>query len=939
MKIILKILKYLVIVIVVMLILAIAAPALFKGRILDEVQQQANKNLNAKVEFADFNLSLLKGFPNLSVSLEGLKVIGVDTFKTDTLMQFDKFEARVNLISAIRMENIKVRSVILENPMINVIVLNDGLANWDIMKESGEQAPEEETKETESGEMAFNVALKRFAITGANIRYRDYSEGMEAVLNNWDFELTGDMSKDLTALDISTQITGLDFKSDGIRYLNDATFSFIASLAADMVHHTYTMQKNEIRLNDLVLGINGNVNMPPEEDMAMDISIETKKTDFKSLLSLVPAVYKNDFNDVETNGSLSLKGKVSGTMGDDTMPNADMELVVENAMFKYPSLPSSAENININTKLHFDGTNNDYTTIDVNKFHVELAGNPIDVVLHLATPISDPSVESTIKGNLDLASLSDVVPMDGMTIKGLINTDINMAGRMSYIEQEHYEKFHTDGSVELSSFNMKGKDLPGDVLISHTLLNFSPQFVELADFNARVGQSDFFMKGKIENFIAWFLDSETSVLKGKFDFRSDNIDINELMASDETEATDTETETQDTTPMSVVEVPKNLDFSLSTNINRLQYDKLNISNIDGLVEIKEGKASLSHLNMNMLEGSMVMNGEYNTQDIRMPKIDFTLAINKFDIPSTFHAFEVVQKLAPIAKNCEGKFSSGLSIASALDKNMNPVYSSMTGFGKLSSNNIVVKNSKTFNKISDVLKIDKYKQMELDDVQLFFEIKDGRVHIEPFDVKSGNTKMTVSGDQGIDQTLSYNIAMSVPKAIMGSQGKKAISGLISKAGSKGINIDESDVMDMDVIVSGMINDPKVNIKFTGAEKTVTSVKDQAEQKVRQEIDKTKDEAKAKAREEAEKIMKEAEKKAEQVRRAGRQTAQKIRDEADDKANRLVKEASNPIAKAAAKKTAEKIRKEADDKANKIEREADQKADKVLSEARKKADKLN
>ncbi len=937
MKIILKILKYLVIAIVVLLILLITAPILFKGKIMTEVQHQINKNVNAKVEFADFNLSMLKGFPNLSVSLEGLKVVGVDTFKTDTLMQFDKFEARVNLVSAIKMENIKVRSVILEKPKINVIMLNDSLANFDIMKETGEPKPEGKEDTAAGGDMDFNVALKRFAITNANIRFTDYGSGMEAALNDWDFELNGDMSKDLTTLELSTQIAGIDFKNGGIRYMNDASFSFIASLAADMKHHTYTMQKNEIRLNGLVLGINGTVQMPPEKDMAMDISLKTKKTDFKSLLSLVPAVYKNDFSDVQTKGSLALNGKIKGMMGEEKMPNADMELVVENAMFKYPDLPKSAENININTKLHFDGTNNDNTTIDVNRFHVELAGNPIDIVLHLATPISDPQVESTVKGKLDLASLADVVPMEGMSVQGLVNSNIAMAGRMSYIEQEQYEQFKADGSVELSAFSMQGEDLPGDVIISHTLLNFSPQYVELADFNAQVGQSDFHMNGKIENFIAYFLDKETGVLKGNFDFRSNNINVNEFMA-DEPAEQQAEAAPEDTTSMSVVEVPKDLDFSLTTNIGHLLYDKLDISNIDGLIEIKEGRMMLSHLNMNLLEGSMEMNGEYNSQDVRTPKIDFAMAINRFDIPSTFHAFEMVQKLAPVAKNCEGKISADLTIAGALDQHMSPVYNTLNGAGTLSSDKVKVDNSKTLNKLSTILKVDKYKTMELQDVEMHFEIKEGRVFVEPFDVKAGKTKMTVSGDQGIDQSLNYNIDMKVPKSVFGAQANKVVGDLISKAGAKGINIDQSDVMDIAVVVSGMMNDPKVNVKFTGAEGTASSVKEQATEKVKEEIDKKKDEAKAKAREQAEKIMKEAEKKAEQIRKAGKRSAQKVRDEADDKADRLVKEANNPIAKAAAKKTAQKIRKEADEKADKIEREADQKADKVIREARKKADKL-
>ena len=59
-----KIIKWLGIIILVLLILLITLPYLFKDKIVAKIKEEANKTLNAKFDFSDFNLSLIRHFPN-----------------------------------------------------------------------------------------------------------------------------------------------------------------------------------------------------------------------------------------------------------------------------------------------------------------------------------------------------------------------------------------------------------------------------------------------------------------------------------------------------------------------------------------------------------------------------------------------------------------------------------------------------------------------------------------------------------------------------------------------------------------------------------------------------------------------------------------------------------------------------------------------------------
>jgi uncharacterized protein involved in outer membrane biogenesis len=186
---------------------------------------------------------------------------GTGEFEGDTLVSFSSAEVVVDLISAIKMEDIKVKRIIINNPRVHAWVLPNGKVNWDIVKDTGE----EET-DTTTSEMNMKVALKRFEIKNGLIRYDDDSSKMTASLENFNFAMTGDLSQDFSALKLNSNTENLNFIYDGIRYLKDAALDLTMDVDADLKNSLYTLRNNSILLNDLAL-FGGSVGMPNEDIM------------------------------------------------------------------------------------------------------------------------------------------------------------------------------------------------------------------------------------------------------------------------------------------------------------------------------------------------------------------------------------------------------------------------------------------------------------------------------------------------------------------------------------------------------------------------------------------------------------------------------------------------------------------------------------------------
>lgn len=888
-----KVFKWLGILLLVLIIAAVALPIVFKDKIVQRVKDETNKNLNAKVDFGDFDISLIRSFPDLSVTMENLSVVGVNEFKGDTLISLKQLNIGLNLMSVIKGTQYDIREIILDEPNIFAQVLKDGKASWDITKPSTEPATTTKTSEP------FKMKLKKFEIKNGDIIYDDATMDMRAILIGLNHTLKGDFSEEHFTLETQTNSASVNVTYGGIKYLSKVRADIKADLDADMVNSKYTFKQNEISLNDLKLMIDGFIAMPNETDMDMDLKFKAKETEFKNILSLVPGVYTKDFADVKTSGKLSLDAFAKGIYNEKRMPAFGAKLLVNNAMFKYPSLPKSVNNIYLDMKVNNKDGQPDNTVIDINKMHFEMAQNPVDITMHISTPVSDANINGAIKGKLDLTSVKDYIPLEAdQKLSGTIISDVTLKGRMSAIEKEQYENFDARGQFIVMDMDYKSKDTPYGVIVRKCYMTFSPKFVDLTAFDAKLGKSDIQATGKLENFIAYMF-TDSAVIKGAFNMTSNYMNVNELMAEDETTTATSGTAQKpaatDTATAGVVEVPSNIDFTMNAAIGTLIYDNMEMKNVSGGIKVKDSKVDMTNLKMNLLNGSMIVNGSYDTKDVKRPKVNFDLNVSDFDITQTYKTFNTVEKLAPVAKYCSGKFGTTLKFSSDLDEKMEVILTSISGYGKLLTKAVQLANFEPVNKVADAIKMEKYKRLDLNNVNISFLFKDGKVNVEPFDIKVGNSTINIMGSNAFDQTINYTMTFDVPRSEMGSAANSAVNGLLAKANTTGANLSLGERVKIDALITGTVTKPVVKVDLKGAATNVANdLKDQAkaeldkkkaelEAKARGEADKAKAEAEAKARGEADKAKAEAEAKA-------KAEADRLKKEAEEKAR---KEAQNKV----------------------------------------------
>ncbi len=876
-------------VIFLFLIALIILPYAFKDKVMELGKRELNKQLNAEVDFEKMRLNFIRSFPDATLQVKNLYIAGKDEFKGDTLLKSDYINLVVNLKSLFGNTGYEVKKVEFSDSKVLAHVLKDGRANWDIMKKDSTKS------DTDTAESNFKLLLKDVKINRADITYLSDSGSIAGILKNLNLALNGDFTADSTLLVTKLKVDTLDFWNGGVKLVNKVALDVSADINANLKDKRYSLANNTMKINAIPLSLNGWVQL---EDSAahMDLTLDTRQVDFKSILSLIPAIYTKSFSSLIADGKVSLSGFLRGKMEGENYPSFDLNLSVADGMFQYPNLPKSVQNIQLGTHLTNPGGSLDQTVVDVSKLSFVMGGNPFSASGKIITPVSDPDFDIKALGTINLGMIKEVYPLEkGTNLNGVLDMDVRASGKMSYVEKNAYESFKFGGAMNAKNVILKSEGIPQDVSISNANLLFNDRYLNLSDLMMKIGRNDLSASGKVENYLAYVLRKKT--LKGDFQVNSNYLNATDFMSGEKDE--------NDTTKMSVIKIPKNLDLALAGNFKEFVYDKMNFKNADAVLKVIDGNLNIQKLNVNAFGGIMALTGHYKSENPEKPKLDFDIELKEISFTEIFSQVKTLQKIAPIFDQATGKFNSKLSLNTDLQQDMMPILASIISNGSLNTSTVAIKDVTAMTELAKTLKLDNLAKMVLRDIALMFTIKDGRLQTNPFNIKLGDYAMNLGGSTGLDQTIDYSGKFRMPD--------KMNLGKFQNIGFK---------------IGGTFKKPSIQLDLAN---TLTSIVEEEKTKVMAKADSVKNAALDKGREAREKALAEAQKRADVILEQARLQGERLIHTAQVRSDSLVAKTTNPIARELAKKGAAELINQAKNQADNLNKQAKAEADKIIQQA--------
>ncbi len=887
---------------------ALIVPLLFRDRIDALAKARLNESLDADVEWQTFDVSLLRGFPDLTVTARHVTVCNRAPFDGICLARVDELSVRLGLASLVT-GAINIKGVGARRPRVQLAVHEDGVANWDITR-AGPTAPDG------SSSSALHIALRDYWIEDAQVTYADASSAWGWELAGLDHRGRGAFRRGQVTLDTTTHVDAASLLVRGIAYVKQARLDVDADLQIDESRRRVTLSDTEIRINDLVIGVDGSV-ARTDDALDLDLGWTSRKSDLTTLLSLMPATLVGDLQDVETAGTVVFTGRATGLYGEQAVPGLDVRISVQNGRLKYASLPASADQIALEATLQSQPARDwDSLIVDVARLTTRVAGHPIDARIRLGTLVSDPVLDGELRADLDLADLARVVPFTpGDTLAGHAAADVRLQGRLSALEKAPYEAFTAEGYLNLSDVVYQRRASNRGFRAAALSLTFNPRHLQLLAEGAGIGETDVTIRGRFENYLTWWLGDD--VLRGTFDMSGSTVNLTGLMRTgDPAMPVSAPAGVGGVAPAAsrFITIPEDVDVTIAATARRVTYGPIELGGVKGSLRLHDRRAELSNVGFGLFGGSVTLNGSYDTSDPARPAVALTYDAKLVDIQQAARQSAALQRVAPIAQAATGTFSSTLEIAARLDHLLSLDLASLTGRGTVTSESVRLDEFAPLAALARSLKLDRLESATLPRVRFSFILRDGRMITSPFEVQLDGLALRVGGSTVFaTQAIDYDLTGRVPTSLFGATADQRVTEWLERDASR---VPVPAFLGMTARLAGTITQPSIRLAFDdgGAASAIRGV------------------AMAKARAEADRLLAEAEDRAQEIRGQAEQAVGRLRAEASAAAQRLLDRQDGPLAQAAARIAAGRLRQEAETQATQLISEANSRAQALVDAAR-------
>jgi hypothetical protein len=820
-----KILKYAVLSLGILILLLFLLPILFRPQIIAFAKKQLNKQLTAKVDFEDVRISLFRNFPRLDLKFENLTIAGSEGFLNDTLLIAPAAHVVTNFKTLFR-SDVEVYAIELDEPDIRARVDSSGRQNFDIMKRTASATDDKDTSAVD-----FSLALRRYEINNGKLSYYDDQARVYTEMKNFNHQGSGDFTDVRFKMDTETKADSVNFRFGGLSYLSGAVVDLPVELDIDNGNLVYVFSSEEFFINSVPLASSGTIKSLNDSVDNVDITVRTKRSEFKNILTLIPGVYTQNLDEFETRGTAVIDGRIYGNSGPQQNPDFNIKIDVADGYVKNPQFPEAISGIHLDGRIVNTGGVNDSTVITMKNGRANVGSEPLQFELEISRPVTAMFINLAAKGNLQLEKLKSILKTGSTDIRGNLNADVRASGPLQSFREKEADAIRASGYLNAHNFYYKDPStLP--FTAGELKMQFDRSEANLVVNNGSYNNTSINATGTIFNFFNFLFVN--SPLRGKISASSPEVNLAHWASSN----------TSSTAPQAASKpfiVPASLMLDINAHANKLITERVTLSDVDGRILFGDRKLLMENVRARGFGGEMEVDGSYSSEKTPLqPDITLNYKIRNFDVRQTFKAFVTAKSLMPIGEYLSGTLSSELSAAGKLGDDFMPIMNSLNGNGNLLLLNGLLEKFKPLEKIAERLDIDRLRNIATKEIRNRFSFENGLVNVLPFKFTIfENYDFEVAGKHGFDNSMDYAVKLSLPRKDLGAKGQLLYQTLNAQLGKIGLDIKPSEKVSFFIRLTGTLISPNVDIQL---DKTLGNefdiLKEQAEEQIKTKLDSAK-----------------------------------------------------------------------------------------------------
>ncbi len=285
---------------------------------------------------------------------------------------------------------------------------------------------------------------------------------------------------------------------------------------------------------------------------------------------------------------------------------------------------------------------------------------------------------------------------------------------------------------------------------------------------AQLGKSNINLQGNIIGITDWIY--KEGELKGELDLKSDHLDINEIMKMtsgigvDEESIAPAEGEYVDEEADPFI-VPRGVNLAFTIKTKKALYGNFDLNDLGGRLTVNNGKLILEEIGFTNEAAEMQLTAIYESPRRSHLFLGMDFHLLNVKINDLIHMIPEVDTLVPMLKTFDGHAEFHITAQTNLNAKYEPKISTLRAAADLEGQNLYVKDTTSFSKMTNMLKVSSRGEYRVDSLDVQLTVFRNEIDLYPFLITIGKYKAVASGRHTLDKNCNYHISVTdTPLAI-------------------------------------------------------------------------------------------------------------------------------------------------------------------------------
>lgn len=284
------------------------------------------------------------------------------------------------------------------------------------------------------------------------------SGGMSAQLNAIGFKYDGVVNNyDVVKGNAEVNLNDIVFVMDSETYVNNADVRVIMPLNATLSTMDIELGASQLALNNIFINLIGKVAMPENEDIVVDLDLNTNTLIVEELIELVPASMREELlSGIDVRGELKLDAKVNGVYNESSMPEVNANVTYNKGYVSMPEmLPHPVSDINSSLRLDMDL--NDKSDVYINSLKANMSNSSLSLSGSVKDVMDKMYCNINLKAKAALDDVKDFIP-EGIIAEGVVDMNMTAAFNNYQITNMDLMKTKIKGDIHWNDMNIVYRD-------------------------------------------------------------------------------------------------------------------------------------------------------------------------------------------------------------------------------------------------------------------------------------------------------------------------------------------------------------------------------------------------------------------------------------------------------------------------------------------------